>query len=172
VTGGRMIGILLILGGLVFGLIGVAWIGSSLAGGTLKVGGALVGGGLLAAVILPLWGVGIFMLIRSARESVEEAGRTELRKIVDILQSRGQVRVSDLAIELKSTRDDVQRRVHELVGLGIFSGYINWEEGVLYSSEAAGLRKLEKCRHCGGDLKLAGKGVITCPYCGTEYFLP
>jgi len=172
VTGGRVIGILLILGGLVLGLIGIAWIGSSLAGGALKIGGALVGGALLAAVILPLWGVGIFMLVRSARESAEEAGRTELRRILDIVQSRGQVPVGDLAIELKATRDDVQRRVHELVGLGIFSGYINWEEGVLYSSEAAGLRKLEKCRHCGGDLKLAGKGVITCPYCGTEYFLP
>jgi hypothetical protein len=170
--GGRVIGILLILGGLVLGLIGIAWIGSSLAGRTLKIGGALVGGALLAAVILPLWGVGFFMLIRSARESAEDAGRTELRRILDIVQSRGQVPVSDLAIELKSSRDEVQRRVHELVGLGIFSGYINWEEGVLYSSEAVGLRRLEKCRHCGGDLKLAGKGVITCPYCGTEYFLP
>ncbi|HLC01562.1 MAG TPA: hypothetical protein VJK02_00865 [Anaerolineales bacterium] len=171
-TGGRVIGIALILSGLVLGLIGIAWIGSSVVGGSLKIGGALIGGALLAAVVLPLFGVGIFILVRSARETVEEAGATELRRILDIVQSRGQVPVSDLAIELSSTRDEVQRHIHELVGLGIFSGYINWEEGVLYSSEAAGLRTMEKCRHCGGELKLAGKGVITCPYCGTEYFLP
>jgi flavin-dependent dehydrogenase len=171
VIGGRVIGILLLIGGLVLGLIGVAWIGSSLADGSLGIGGALIGGALLAAVILPVWGVGIFMLVRSARESAEAAASAELRGILDIVQSRGQVPVSDLATELKLTRDDIQRRMHELVGLGIFSGYVNWDEGVLYSSEAAGLRRLEKCRHCGGDLKLAGKGVITCPYCGTEYFL-
>jgi flavin-dependent dehydrogenase len=171
VVRGRVIGILLLIGGLVLGLIGVAWIGSSLADGSLGIGGALIGGALLAAVILPVWGVGIFMLVRSARESAEAAASAELRGILDIVQSRGQVPVSDLATELKLTRDDIQRRMHELVGLGIFSGYVNWDEGVLYSSEAAGLRRLEKCRHCGGDLKLAGKGVITCPYCGTEYFL-
>jgi hypothetical protein len=171
VVRGRVIGILLLIGGLVLGLIGVAWIGSSLADGSLGIGGALIGGALLAAVILPVWGVGIFMLVRSARESAEAAASAELRGILDIVQSRGQVPVSDLATELKLTRDDIQRRIHELVGLGIFSGYVNWDEGVLYSSEAAGLRRLEKCRHCGGDLKLAGKGVITCPYCGTEYFL-
>lgn len=171
-TGGRVIGVLLILGGLVLGLIGIAWIGSSLGAGSLQIGGALIGAALLAAVILPMWGVGIFVLVRSARETAEEAGRTELRRIIDIVQSRGQIPVSDLAIDLNTSRDQVQRRIHELVGLGIFSGYINWEDGVLYSSEAAGLRDLDKCRHCGGELKLAGKGVITCPYCGTEYFLP
>lgn len=171
-TGGRVIGILLILGGLILGLLGAAWIGTNIASGSLEVGGALIGGAFLAALILPLWGVGLFILMRSTRETAEEASRVELRRILDIVQSRGQIPVNDLAIELKSAPGEVQRRIHELVGLGLFSGYINWEEGVLYSSEAAGLRALERCRHCGGELKLAGKGVITCPYCGTEYFLP
>ena len=27
------------------------------------------------------------------------------------------------------------------------------------------------CEVCGGQLELAGPGVIRCPYCGTEYFL-
>jgi hypothetical protein len=171
VSGGGVIGILLLLGGLIFGLVGVAWIGSSLAGGALTIGGALVGGALLAAVILPLWGVGIFVLVRSARESIAEAGSTEMRRILDIVRSRGQVPVSDLAIELESNLDEIKRRIHELVGLGLFSGYVNWGEGVLYSGEAARLRGLEMCRHCGGALKLAGKGVTTCPHCGTEYFL-
>jgi hypothetical protein len=171
-SGARVIGILLILGGLVFGLTGVAWIGSSLAGGSLKVNGALVGGALLAAVILPLWGVGIFLLVRSARESVEEASRVELRKILDVVQSRGQVPVGDLAIELHSTLDQLRERLHDLAGMGVFSGYINWDEGVLYSSEAATLRRLDRCHHCGGDLRLGSRGVITCPHCGTEYFMP
>jgi predicted RNA-binding Zn-ribbon protein involved in translation (DUF1610 family) len=41
----------------------------------------------------------------------------------------------------------------------------------LYSSDASNLRGLEKCKNCGGEIKLAGKGVVVCPFCGTEYFL-
>jgi len=171
VTGGRAVAILLILGGVVLGSIGLVWLGSSVAGGSLKIGGALIGAAFLAALLLPMGGIGVFLFVRSVREIADQASRSELRRILDIVQSRGQIPVSDLAIELQTTRDEVQRHVHELVGLGLFSGYINWEEGVLFSSEAAGLRKLDKCRHCGGELRLVGKGVVTCRYCGTEYFL-
>ena len=65
----------------------------------------------------------------------------------------------------------VQDMVHRLVGLQVFSGYVNWNEGVLYSAEASELRKLEKCENCGGEITLAGKGIVVCKYCGTEYFL-
>lgn len=52
-----------------------------------------------------------------------------------------------------------------------FSGYINWDEGILYSAEAAALREAGRCPNCGGALALAGRGVIRCPHCGTEIFL-
>jgi hypothetical protein len=81
------------------------------------------------------------------------------------------LQVSELVIELGSSQQDVQDMIHALVGMGVFSGFINWEEGTLYSEDASGLRDLERCKYCGGELDLAGKGVVTCPYCGTEYFL-
>jgi hypothetical protein len=59
-----------------------------------------------------------------------------------------------------------------LVGLGVFTGYINWDDGVLFSAQASQLRDLTQCKKCGGAVKLVGKGVVKCPYCGTEYFLP
>ena len=93
------------------------------------------------------------------------------RQLLDIVKSRGQVPVSDLALEMKTSVDSVKNMVHQLVGLQVFSGYINWDKGVLYSSDASNLRGLEKCKNCGGDIKLAGKGVVVCPFCGTEYFL-
>jgi tRNA(Ile2) C34 agmatinyltransferase TiaS len=43
---------------------------------------------------------------------------------------------------------------------------------VLYSAEVSALRGTTRCKHCGGEVTLAGKGVIKCPFCGTEYFLP
>ncbi len=61
--------------------------------------------------------------------------------------------------------------IYKLVGMELFNGYINWDEGKLYSVEAAGLVNLTSCKNCGGQIKLAGKGVSKCPYCGTEYYL-
>ncbi len=168
---GRVAGILIILVGAAVGLIGTAWLAAGIAGGTLQTTGALLGGVILAVVVLPVAGLGVFLLVRSGQEAVEQAERETLRKILDIVKSRGQLQVSELVLELGSSREEVQDQIHALVGMGLFSGYINWEEGTLYSAEAAKLRDLERCNHCGGEVSLAGKGVVSCPYCGTEYFL-
>ena len=93
------------------------------------------------------------------------------RQLLDILKSRGQVSVDNMAMELHVPRDQVQEMVHQLVGLQVFSGYVNWKDGVLFSQEASSLRELDKCKNCGGEIVLAGKGVVVCKYCGTEYFL-
>lgn len=169
---GRIVGLLLIIAGLALGLIGVGWLISSVAVGRLGITGAILGGALLAMPILLLLGAGVFLLARSGREAIEDAEREVLRRILDLVQSKGEVPISDLVIEFKSSVGQVQNQVHALVGMGVFSGYVNWDEGVLYSAEAANLRDLERCKHCGGELKLVGKGVISCPFCGTEYFLP
>jgi DNA-directed RNA polymerase subunit RPC12/RpoP len=83
--------------------------------------------------------------------------------------ARGQVRVAEVALELNATRDQVKDYIYDLVGKGLFTGYINWNDGVLYAKEASEMRR--KCPNCGGELELAGKGVFECPYCGTEIFL-
>jgi hypothetical protein len=172
VKSGRIVGFLLIIAGIALALIGVGWLVASVAAGNLQITGAVLGGALLAMPILLLIGAGVFLLIRSGREALVDAERDVMRRILDMVQSKGQVPISDLVVELKSSRDQVQNQVHALVGMGVFSGYVNWDEGMLYSTDAAGLRDLERCKHCGGELKLVGKGVISCPWCGTEYFLP
>jgi hypothetical protein len=168
---GRLMGILLIFGGLAVALIGILWLVTSVTGGRLQVTGAVLGGGFLAVVVLPLIGAGIYLLVRSGAEAAEDAKRTELRRILDTVKSRGQMPISDLVLELGSSRDQVQKEIHSLVGMGLFTGFVNWDEGILYSQDASALRELDKCKNCGGELKLVGKGVVTCPYCGTEYFL-
>jgi hypothetical protein len=169
---GRLAGILLLIGAVALCLLGGLWLATSRAGGGLQASGAVLGAGLLLILVLLPGGAGAYLLARSRSEVKQEAERNGQRRILDIVKSRGQVPVSDLALELGASRDDVQRQIHALVGMGLFSGYVNWEEGVLYSAQASGLRELERCKHCGGELKLVGKGVIACPYCGTEYFLP
>jgi hypothetical protein len=171
VRSGKLISVLLIGGGLAIVLIGGLWLAGSMSEGSLRVSGALLGAGLLMIVVLPLIGGGIYLWVQSGREAESDAEREEMRKILDMVKSRGQLQVSELVIELGASQQKVQEMIHALVGMGVFSGFINWEEGTLYSEDASGLRDLERCKYCGGELDLAGKGVVTCPYCGTEYFL-
>ena len=85
--------------------------------------------------------------------------------------TRGQLSIVDVALELGRTREQIESDLYDLVGLGLFTGYVDWRKGVLHSVEAAQLETRTTCPNCGGELVLAGKGLIKCPYCGAEIFL-
>lgn len=57
------------------------------------------------------------------------------RKLLNIILSHGQVNMSDLVLELTAA-DQVKAWIYDLVGKGLFSGYINWNDGILYSKQA------------------------------------
>jgi hypothetical protein len=171
-TSGKTVGLILIGVGLAIGLAVGAWLVAGLAEDSLEASGALLGLVLLLLfVVAPLVGGGIYILSKGRAEEKEMAHVRAQRALLDIVQTRGQVQISDLVLELKSTRDQVQQNLHDLVGRGLFSGYVDWSKGVLYSVEASQLNGRQTCPNCGGQLELAGKGLIKCPYCGAEIFL-
>lgn len=166
---GRIIGGLLILAGVVL-MIGVGgWLIANLAEGTLRTSGAVFGLVLAIIVVAPLVGGGAFLFVRGREEARQFAEVAKERQILNMVMTRGQLRISDAALEMDLSRDQIKGYVHDLVGKGLFTGYINWNEGVLYAKAASEMR--QKCPNCGGELQLAGKGVFECPYCGTEIFL-
>ncbi|MBN1285353.1 MAG: hypothetical protein JXB47_08145 [Anaerolineae bacterium] len=116
-------------------------------------------------------GVGLVMLRQGTKETIDQAEAARQRKILDMIATRGEIKISEVAIELQTRTEDIRAILERLVGLGIFSGYINWDKDMLYSADAGQLRDAKQCLNCGGDVKLAGKGVIQCPWCGAEYFL-
>jgi F0F1-type ATP synthase assembly protein I len=168
---GRLVGIILIVVGFGIAVIAGLWLALQTSAGSLSAGGAVVGAGLAFIPVALLVGFGIFMFVRGSQEAEEESSMHQQRELLDIVKSRGQVAVADLALEMHANVDTVKSLVHQLVGLQVFSGYVNWEKGIIYSSEASKLRELDKCKNCGGEIKLVGKGVVTCKFCGTEYFL-
>ncbi|MCP4414994.1 MAG: hypothetical protein GY805_00125, partial [Chloroflexi bacterium] len=122
-------------------------------------------------LVLPQLGFGTLLFWKGGQDTAVAARAQEQRQLLDIIKTQGQISISDLVIEQNSSRDSVQQMLYQLVGMGLFSGYINWDEGMLYSRQATELHKLSNCEHCNGELELAGKGIINCPFCGTEYFL-
>lgn len=171
VKSGRLIGSILLGVGIVVGIAGTAVVVSAIRSTeTASTGGLILGLAIVAIVTLPLLAGGIYLIVRGRAEEAEQVDIRRQRKILDMVKTRGQVNISDLVLELRSSSAQVRDDIYNLVGLGLFTGYVNWKTGVLYSMEASQLTG-NKCPNCGGEQAFAGKGVITCQYCGSQVFL-
>lgn len=171
---GRIVGIILIFFGLAACAVAGIWAAAEMAsqGSALSLGGtALLLAGVFLVITAPAVGVGIYLFVKGRREAAQLAEVEKERKLLNVVLTRGQVSIADLVLELQASRDEVKGWIHDLVGKGLFSGYINWDEGILYSKQAGQMRETRKCPNCGGEQSFAGKGVIVCPFCGSELFL-
>lgn len=170
-SSGKTVGIILIIVGLVIPALGIAWGLANLgAEGGLETSGFVFAVAVAIIIGLPFLGAGFYMFMRGRAEEDQMAEVQKQKKILNMVVTQGQVSIAEAALELDVSRDQVKAWVYDLVGKGLFSGYINWDDGLLISRRAAELRG-NKCPQCGGHVELSGKGVVSCPYCGTEVFL-
>lgn len=167
---GRVVGVILVVVGLIIGLAIVTWLVSGLNEETLRASGFALGLVLVLILVLPLVGGGGFLFIRGTRESQAFAEVEKEKRILNMVQTQGQIKVAEVALEMRLTLDQVKAYIYDLVGKGLFSGYINWDDGILYARDAKEMQTT-KCPNCGGEREVVGKGVVKCPYCGTELFL-
>ncbi|NLX10365.1 MAG: hypothetical protein GXY36_11975 [Chloroflexi bacterium] len=165
----RLAGIFLIVIGVIIGVVAASWLftNEDLTGPARILGLGIA----LLVLVAPLVGAGLYLTVFGGRQARSEQQASEQRKLLNIVQARGQVPIEDVAIEMQLPREQIKAMLYGLVGLGVFSGYINWDKGVLYSSDASQLRELKQCPNCGGEITLSGKGIARCRFCGTEFFL-
>lgn len=161
--------------GVLIGLLAVAWLAAGLLDDSsdLELSGAVLGVLLCVGVlVLPLVGGGVLILTRARREAAAMAHVARQRKMLGAIEAAGEITIADLALETGGTRDTVRADLYDLVSKGLFSGYVNWDQGRLYARQASDMREAGTCPNCGGPLSLAGKGLIRCQFCGAEIFLP
>jgi len=166
----RVVGIILIVIGVIVAVVAGVWLLAGISDEQVTQSGAILGFAIALVIVLPLLAIGVYLTIRGGREAQELAEVRKQRRILEMVTTQGKAPISDVALELGASRDQVKNYIYDLVGKGLFSGYIRWDEGVLYSREASQL-KTNKCPNCGGQIELAGKGIVRCPFCGTEIFL-
>lgn len=174
-TIGRIIGIVLMIAGLaICGIISLfLGLGAAGSGPTgLSGAGAVLGIALFGVVpLLILGGIGVFLFIKGGQEAVEMADVRKKERLLGMIQAAGKVSIGRAAIELKMTREQIKEAILDLVNQGLFSGYVNWQEMTFYSQDLSQMQTT-KCPNCGGQREAVGKGVVKCPYCGVELFLP
>lgn len=170
---GKSIGIILIVIGIGICVVAGAWL---LVSGlspesNLNLSGAVLGAAISFIFAAPAVGVGVFLLVQGRREAAEMAEAQKEQKLLGMIRTQGQLSISEAAIELDVRRDRVEDWIYDLVDKRLFTGYVDWDERMLYSREASKMRDQNRCPNCGGELELVGKGVVKCPYCDAEIFL-
>jgi DNA-directed RNA polymerase subunit RPC12/RpoP len=171
IGGGRTVGLGLMGGSIVLLLAFLAWVMTAFGTSETSSGGMAIGIVLALAVLSPIFGVGFYLFRRGTVEQSEFAAVQKQKKLLNMVLAQGKVSVPEIVAELEVSRDAVEDMIRDLVGKQLFSGAINWDKGILYSVESQALTQDRKCPNCGGELTFAGKGLIVCPYCGSEVFL-
>lgn len=166
--GGRIIGIAMMIIAVVL-LIG--WSVTVITAEGNTAGGMILGVFLALIVCAPLVGIGFYLFRKGQQEDSQFAQVAKEKKILNMVLTQGQVTVQEIVVELQEPREQVEEMIRNVVGKQLFSGAINWDKGILYSVESQQLTDNRKCPNCGGELEFAGKGVIQCPWCGSEVFL-
>ena len=171
-TTGKMTGLILIVVGVVVFVVALLFLGSGYAGGQVGLPGMVLGVALFGVLPLLLFGgVGAFLFNRGRAEEQELAEVRKKERLLGLIQAQGKVALGSIMIETKMTRDEVKNAIYDLVNQGLFAGYIDWNAQTFYS-EDAGRVGSNKCPNCGGVRELVGKGIVKCPYCGVELFVP
>lgn len=171
IGGGRTVGAaLMIVSAVLFVAFG-AWATIALTTSETSSGGMAIGIVLALAVLGPVFGIGVYIFRKGTVEKTEFTYVQQEKKILNMVLTQGQVTIGELVAELETPRENVEDMIRSLVGKQLFSGAINWDKGILYSVESQALTADRKCPNCGGELTFAGKGLVVCPYCGSEVFL-
>lgn len=172
---GRLVGWLLIGAGAVIAVGVLAWGAAGMAEGRLQpTGFALLAVGVIVIIAAPLIGGGIVVMRQGTHEAAEVAMLRQEQRLVGMVEAQGTVSIAQAAVELGVSRDQLQAFVYDLVGKGLFTGYVDWKGGKLVAQDAAQIQEATasgRCPNCGGQVELGGKGVVRCPYCGAEIFL-
>ncbi len=165
--GARIVGLAIMA---ISALLFAGWIAAVATSGT-TAGGMALGLFLALVVCAPLLGIGFYLWRKGQQEETEFAQVAQEKKILNMVLTQGQVSVQEIIIELQQPRETVEDMIRNLVGKQLFSGAINWEEGLLYSVDSQKLTDGRNCPNCGGEVELAGRGLIHCAWCGSEVFL-
>jgi hypothetical protein len=107
--------------------------------------------------------------VRPVTENQDEMDKT--LALMDMLREKPKMSVQVLATKLDISTDDVVYRINDLVGLGLFTGYLSPSDGGRVALiEPAVLQATTRCAICGAPLAVE-RGMTACTSCQTAYFL-
>ncbi len=87
-----------------------------------------------------------------------------------LVKDNGQISLASLSDKLHAPPGILREWIYQMVQMGRFKGYINWNEGMLYSTAAEKIGADSRCPSCGGVLKIGAGNIVHCQHCASEIF--
>lgn len=168
---GRTVGVILLVIGVILALVLVAWLFAGQGEEKLQGTGLILGLVFTLVLSAPLIGGGVYFIAKGQSEVKEFAQIEKEKRLLNMVLTQGKVQLAHAAVEMNLTIDQIKAFVYDLVGKGLFTGYVDWKSSTLYSADASKVGSTT-CPNCGGVRELVGKGTVKCPFCGAEIFLP
>jgi hypothetical protein len=168
---GRIVGGILSAIGAVILILAVLWLGANSGEGKAQTSGLIFGFGFFAIIALAFLAPGIYMIIKGQGEAKEFAEIEKEKRLLNMVLTQGKVQLAHAAVEMNLGLDQIKAYVYDLVGKGLFTGYVDWKSNTLFSADASKVGTTT-CPNCGGQRELVGKGIVKCQFCGAEIFLP
>lgn len=91
--------------------------------------------------------------------------------LAGLAEARGSVTMAQAGAELGVSQDTLKAWIYELVGEGRFKGSVDWRTGTLFGSAPRTQGSSATCASCGGQLATAGRGILHCAHCDTDWFV-
>ncbi len=101
-----------------------------------------------------------------------ERYRQKQRDLVSVVWGRGRATFQELGTELRLSRALLHELLVEAMRQDTFTGFFDSRRDEVVSAAADQLRHGRVCPSCGGQMDLAGHGLVVCRYCQAEVFLP
>ncbi len=169
---GNLSGVIFLVAGIAIFVLALLFLGAGYATGKVELTGAVLGVGLCGLMpLLILGGVGAYLMVSGKQEAVQLQAAQKRERILGMIEAQGRVPIDRIMAEMGMTQAEVKTAIYDLVNQGLFTGYINWDDMTFYSAEASKVGSTT-CPNCGGVREFVGKGVVKCPYCGVELYLP
>lgn len=161
--GARLVGAVLVLGGLLAGQAAVAWWRSGRANAAWPAWAGLLGLGLILALLLPLIATGIHLLRHGGRDLAEAPDRRDWQRLRPRFDADGRLSLTAAVIALQRPRGEVCVLLRAAAERGELRGWLDSQSGVCQRTEVVPGR----CPRCGATLS-APEESRRCPSCGAE----
>ena len=168
---GRTIGIIFLTIGIILAVVLIAWLLVGQGENKLQGTGLVLGLAITLILAAPFLAGGVYFLTKGQAEVKEFAAIEKEKRLLNMVMTQGKVQLANAAVEMNLNLDQVKAYVYDLVGKGLFTGYVDWKSNTLFSADASKIGTTT-CPNCGGQRELVGKGIVKCPFCGAEIFLP
>lgn len=134
----RRRGIVTVIVAVVVTSIAGLWLAAQPGRAEMSLSELALGGIVAFVVVTPIYLFGTYWYVQGSRD-IPDVGTSEMeiqRALIDLMRVRREISFAEAAAELEIDQATVREQIESLMALGIFTGRVDWDAGVIHAEDA------------------------------------